>query len=332
LGLLGLLLWAWNQIGSTGYRVVSIPSIDCSMEAPFKNLHFPLTHWQRKANEEGGLLPLRAFGFLNSKEGWVRAAFDTVNFSLILRGGGSYLRGSVRHRVEAPCVIVQLPGEYQEYGPEDPHKGWTELYLVYHRKLVSPLVKSGLLPISCPVWKMENPAAVRAQLEELADCANAGDTAARIDRIAERIVFESRYRPAPAPQDHNTLRDILEEIQRDWRTPPDLTRLAEAHGLSVSTLKRRWASVVGVPPARYAMGLRIREAARLLAQTAEPISRIAHECGFDDEFYFTKAFRRVHGMPPRDYRKAVRKHQPPVPVRQEGESTQHSHGNSLLPP
>jgi hypothetical protein len=77
-----------------------------------------------------------------------------------------------------------------------------------------------------------------------------------------------------------------------------------AHGLSRSALKRRWASVVGVPPSRYA--------ARLLAQPLEPISSIAHQCGFEDEFYLSKAFCRIHGIPPCKYRKAIHKHQSPA--------------------
>jgi len=279
------------------------------MDSHFKNLQFPITYWHRKSDEPGGLLPLRALGFFGQKQGWVRTAFDTLNFSLILRGGGTYLHRSTTYRIEAPCVAIQWPGEFVEYGPDNGHESWSELYFIYPRKLVPLLTKSGLLPEDTPVWKMENPASVRDHLEELATCAKEGDAAARIDRIAERLVLETRLRPAPALQSHGVLREVLEEIQRDWRNPPDLERLAAAHGLSVSTLKRRWASVVGVPPARYALRLRIGESARLLAQTAEPISRIAHQCGFEDEFYFSKAFRRIHGIPPREYRKAVRKHQ-----------------------
>jgi len=281
------------------------------MDAHFKNLQFPISNWHRKTDEPGGLLPLRAFGFLRQKQGWVREAFDTVNFSLILSGGGTYIRRSTAHQIEAPCVAVQMPGEFLEYGPDGAHESWIELYLVYPRKLVPLLAKSGLLEVGSPVWKMENPAAVRDHLEALATCANSNDAAARIDRIAERLVLETRLRPAPALEDHSALRGILEEIRRNWRTPPDLDRLAATHGFSVSTLKRRWASVVGVPPARYALRLRIGEGSRLLAQTAEPISGIAHQCGFEDEFYFTKAFRRIHGIPPREYRKSVRKHQSP---------------------
>jgi len=34
-----------------------------------------------------------------------------------------------------------------------------------------------------------------------------------------------------------------------------------------------------------------------------PFSRDADACGFDDEFYFSRCFRRQFGSPPRTYRK-----------------------------
>jgi transcriptional regulator GlxA family with amidase domain len=39
---------------------------------------------------------------------------------------------------------------------------------------------------------------------------------------------------------------------------------------------------MGVTPARYAMGLRLQEACRLLNETTDSISEIANACGFDD--------------------------------------------------
>jgi AraC-like DNA-binding protein len=37
--------------------------------------------------------------------------------------------------------------------------------------------------------------------------------------------------------------------------------------------------------------------------TISPFSRDADACGFEDEFYFSRCFRRQFGSPPRTYRK-----------------------------
>jgi hypothetical protein len=46
-----------------------------------------------------------------------------------------------------------------------------------------------------------------------------------------------------------------------------------------------------------------QQVCRLLIETSASISEIAKACGFDDEFYFSRCFRRQFGSPPRTYRK-----------------------------
>lgn len=278
------------------------------MDATFNYLHFPLTYWHRKKDEPGGLLPLLSFGYIERKTTWVRSSFDTVNFSLILRGGGTYIHKGRKWRVTAPCVIMQLPGDFVEYGPEGGHEFWTELYLCYPESLMPSLRKSGLLPSRRLVWNMKNPTGAKLAIEDLANRAEEAQSTPRIDRIAERLILESRLRPAPRAVEQGVIKSILEEIRRDWRTSPDIGRIAKKHGISVATLKRRWAAAIGVPPARYAMGIRIGEACRQLVETTESVAGIGQACGFEDEFYFSRAFRRIQGIPPRDYRKAARRH------------------------
>jgi AraC family transcriptional regulator len=73
--------------------------------------------------------------------------------------------------------------------------------------------------------------------------------------------------------------------------------------MSVSTFQRRWNEAMGITPARYALGLRLQEACRLLIETSDSISEVASACGFEDECYFSRCFRRQFGIPPHSYRK-----------------------------
>ena len=66
-----------------------------------------------------------------------------------------------------------------------------------------------------------------------------------------------------------------------------------------------WATAIaeGCRAARYIEHLRIGEAATLLETTDSGVSSIAFHCGFDDALRFRRAFRRVKGMVPSQYRK-----------------------------
>jgi AraC-like DNA-binding protein len=231
----------------------------------------------------------------------VRSQFDTVNFSLILNGSGEFHRKGRIWKVEAPCVITQWPGEYLEYGPSEPHEFWTELYLVYSLELMPRFMQCGFVEESRPVWPISNPSALRPLLEELARCLATKEKSARIDRIAERLILETFLPPHVSAS--SLISKALEAIQTNWQSPPDLETLAGRCNMSVSTFQRRWNESMGITPARYALGLKLQEACRLLIETSDSISEVANACGFDDEFYFSRCFRRQFGSPPRNYRK-----------------------------
>jgi AraC-like DNA-binding protein len=245
--------------------------------------------------------PLSSLGFIPRKTGWVRSQFDTVNFSLILNGSGEFHRKGRIWKVEAPCVITQWPGEYLEYGPSEPHEFWTELYLVYSLELMPRFMQCGFVEESRPVWPISNPSALRPLLEELARCLATKEKSARIDRIAERIILETLLPPHVSAS--SPISKALEVIQTNWQSPPDLETLAGKCNMSVSTFQRRWNESMGITPARYALGLKLQEACRLLIETSDSISEVANACGFEDEFYFSRCFRRQFGIPPRSYRK-----------------------------
>ena len=271
------------------------------MDIHFKNLSFPVNFLLAQEDSLRSLLPLRHIGFIERKTGWVRSQFDTANFSLILNGSGEFHRKGRIWKVEAPCVITQWPEEYLEYGPSQPHEFWTELYLVYSLELMPRFIQCGFVEESRPVWPISNPSALRPLLEELARCLAAKEKSARIDRIAERIILETLlplHVSASSP-----IAKALEAIQTNWQSPLDLETLARRCNMSVSTFQRRWNESMGITPARFALGLRLQEACRLLIETSESITGVANVCGFADEFYFSRCFRREFGSPPRTYRK-----------------------------
>jgi AraC-like DNA-binding protein len=46
----------------------------------------------------------------------------------------------------------------------------------------------------------------------------------------------------------------------------------------------------------------VEEAERLLSNTDYPIIEIAVACGYSDQSYFTKVFKKYTGLTPRQYR------------------------------
>ena len=78
-----------------------------------------------------------------------------------------------------------------------------------------------------------------------------------------------------------------------------LQMLARGAGLSRSALAERFTHFVGHPPMQYLTRWRLQIAARLLADGGAKVSAVALEVGYDSEAAFSRAFKKVTGVPPR---------------------------------
>lgn len=101
----------------------------------------------------------------------------------------------------------------------------------------------------------------------------------RLARIAVRYIHDNLNRPI----------SVAEVAAQIHVSPRHLTRLME--------------SFVGVAPASYIERARMDRAATLLARSPMPIKEIAGAVGYGTIHHFTRAFTRVHGMPPGAFRK-----------------------------
>jgi AraC-like DNA-binding protein len=89
--------------------------------------------------------------------------------------------------------------------------------------------------------------------------------------------------------------------------PVRLEDAAREAGLSPFHFLRVFAKIVGVTPHQYVLRLRLREAARLLAEASRSITDIALDSGFADLSNFVRTFRRAAGVSPREFRRNARR-------------------------
>ncbi|MDR1271023.1 MAG: DNA-binding transcriptional regulator [Planctomycetaceae bacterium] len=82
-------------------------------------------------------------------------------------------------------------------------------------------------------------------------------------------------------------------------------QIAEASGISRSTLQRRFRNKIGHSVEKEIMRTRMERAKRLLRETMFSLSAIAVKTGFATTDYFVQAFRRECGMTPHQYRKQI---------------------------
>ena len=256
-------------------------------------------------------LPVQSIGYAPLKRDTVSRAFDTCNFSLILTGEGFYQSKEGSFPVKAPCVLTQWPGEPVHYGPGGKKGYWEELYFIYDSSAAPVFRHRNLYRDGLPMWSIDQDVHVVELVHQLRDLLlhpRGTRMVDRIDRTCELLIVESRMaenRP-PLATEEQAIRAIRHHVREQRFITHDFDALASKHGLSPTTFRRHWNRYVHEPPARYVLGLRIREARRLLAETDLPVADVARQTGFEDPFYFSRCFRRMTGISPRPYRNRFR--------------------------
>ena len=82
-----------------------------------------------------------------------------------------------------------------------------------------------------------------------------------------------------------------------------LAVIAEELSVSRSYLSSRFSEETGMTITDYITKRRIENAQELLEYTTFPVQDIASLSGYDDAAYFTRSFKKMTGISPRDYRK-----------------------------
>ncbi len=98
--------------------------------------------------------------------------------------------------------------------------------------------------------------------------------------------------------------DLIAYIQDHLEERITLEHLCSRSHLSVSRISQLFREMTGHAPIEFVQHQRVQRACYYLDATTEPIGYIAEQVGFEDQFYFSRVFRKVTGMPPREYRKS----------------------------
>jgi len=101
---------------------------------------------------------------------------------------------------------------------------------------------------------------------------------------------------------------IAENLRRNLSTPA----LAQRVSMSVRNFVRVFTADVGTTPARYVLHMRVEAARRLLESSQRDLKQVAAAVGFGNADVMRRAFARVLGRSPSEFRGAPRESSQPV--------------------
>ncbi|WP_022974538.1 AraC family transcriptional regulator [Xanthomonas maliensis] len=129
----------------------------------------------------------------------------------------------------------------------------------------------------------------------------------RVDGQVQGIIGISRDL---GPQDgqesqYEKLRLALAYLNANYAQNVRMQALVDITGFSMSKLQRSFRKVFQLTPQQVLAKLRLQMAMHLL-HSDKSVTEIGHACGFSDQSAFTRQFKSVTGMTPRDYRQLAR--------------------------
>jgi AraC-like DNA-binding protein len=95
----------------------------------------------------------------------------------------------------------------------------------------------------------------------------------------------------------------LTSIHNNVNSPWTVESLAEAAGMSRSAFAERFKGLLGQTPLEYVTEWRMQKAVQLLQQRDKKLVDVAQSIGYESDAAFSKAFKRVVGLTPGEYRR-----------------------------
>jgi transcriptional regulator GlxA family with amidase domain len=100
---------------------------------------------------------------------------------------------------------------------------------------------------------------------------------------------------------------VLRYLAEDLTRRPTLSDVSRLAGLETTYFSKLFRVIVGVPYAEWSGRLRVRHARQLLEIADLSITAVAAAVGYMDVTTFERAFRRVEGTSPREYRRTLQR-------------------------
>lgn len=244
-----------------------------------------------------------------ASHGWGKGVRDRYILHLIVSGKGVYSTPEGDFSLGARDAFLIRPYTEIEYRADE-NDPWEYYWVNFTGPDAEIILNKTDFSPRCPVIhgcgkeiaeEMENILSVRGteDHEKL-------ELTGRLYILLSLIAAVSERSRGSASEDHTrgVLKTAVDFIATNYPLPLSVEDIAEAAGVSRTTLFRMFRSEMSVSPVDFLIEYRIGQAKKLLAGTELSVSAVARSSGYEDSLYFSRAFRKITGMTPTEYRKS----------------------------
>lgn len=252
-------------------------------------------------------------GFIHDSAGAGGAAMRVLgSYAIVylLQGSGRYQDANGHEqRVQAGDLLLIFPELGHRYGPGVSER-WSEFYVVFDGPVFDMWRQVGLLSPAQPVQHAEPVgdwlARLGDALREPRPLTVAGRTSeiGRFLLVLTDIVAPNSSEPAIVLEPPWLARACT-LLEAELTQELDVRAVAGEVGIPYETFRKRFQQHIGVSPTRFRATRRIDAACAMLQQPGLTTQAIAANLGFSDEFHFSRRFKQITGLSPREFRRRL---------------------------
>ncbi|CAG7646475.1 AraC family transcriptional regulator [Paenibacillus allorhizosphaerae] len=235
----------------------------------------------------------------------------------IVSGKGTYVMNGVEHPIEAGKVMIFVPDTLFEWWIAETQD--VEIYhirfdyqMVYKDKQhwLSEPPDDGLAPLR-GMLALERPQEVRLLFDKVYKLWKACDPISQYRcNLAFRelwlLLIENVRDQQYWSDTDSAIKFTCEYITEHYRSPLSIEQLAKLAGISTGHYSREFKRLFGFSPKEYIIRVKMNHAKELLGASEFNLTEISKLVGYEDEFYFSRVFKRITGITPSSYAKQMR--------------------------
>lgn len=242
------------------------------------------------------------YGHENCRPGYSIGNFVRSNYLIhyIHKGSGTYSVHGKAYNLKAGDAFIIFPDEITYYvaNEADP---WEYSWVEFNGTAVSKYLSATAFTPDCPV--VYNATEGEASILELtqAEPDNPYEITGLLYRFLGTLVSDKPKNGSMADEYVKAAISYIHTFY--YNRSINVEEISDYVGIDRSYLYRLFKEKMGVSPKKYIMEYKLKTAAKLLKETNLSVGQVALSTGFDDQLYFSTAFRNYYGMAPTKYRK-----------------------------
>lgn len=236
---------------------------------------------------------------------------DGPEYHVVLLRRGTFAGQQITDGVAALTPYARLPTDLVVTGEGYVVSFHPDFYCIYETDHEARAESVLFLDVAPSVFSPLGDLAPRlyglcALLEAELAAPGGGDWATLNALLHSLLVYAVR---AKTQEDRPPLSDVVQrfvqDVERHFREDHRPAAYAERLHCTPQTLSRQCRRAFGLTSTGYLQRRIMRQAKRELYLTNRPVREVAFGLGFEDEFYFSRLFRKVVGVAPVVYRASV---------------------------